>query len=121
MKHLSIAKQRDFFKPLIASRNVQAATMVLKAGQSSSDQVENEHPKAEQWLYVIAGAGRAKVGRRAVRLKAGSLLLVEKNEPHQISNTGDEPLVTVNFYSPPAYTKKGEVKPSVKRRSRPGR
>jgi hypothetical protein len=37
-----------------------------------------------------------------------ALLLIEKGEPHQIINTG-APLVTINFYSPPAYRKNGEL------------
>jgi mannose-6-phosphate isomerase-like protein (cupin superfamily) len=51
---------------------------------------------------------------RAIALKAGSLLLIEKREPHQITNTGKEPMVTLSFYAPPAYTEDGEVKRSVK-------
>ena len=89
--------------------------MVLKPGQSSSNEPEDEHPKAEQWLYVVSGSGRAKGKGRSISLKAGSLLLIEKREPHQITNTGKEPMVTLNFYAPPAYTDEGEVKRSVKR------
>jgi mannose-6-phosphate isomerase-like protein (cupin superfamily) len=88
---------------------------VLKPGESSSDKPENEHPAAEQWLFVVTGAGRAKVGRRSLRLRAGSLLLIEKGEAHQITNTGNEPMSTINFYVPPAYTAGGDVKPTVKR------
>jgi mannose-6-phosphate isomerase-like protein (cupin superfamily) len=102
------------FTPVLASASVQAAVMVLKPGQSSSDEPEDEHPKAEQWLYVISGSGRARGKGRAIALRAGSLLLIGKREPHQITNTGDEPMVTLNFYAPPAYTEDGEVKRSVK-------
>src|SRR5215203_507220 len=49
---------------------------------------------------------RARVGRRSVKLKEGSLLLVEQNEEHQVENTGrKKPLVTLNFYVPPAYAR----------------
>jgi len=74
---------------------------------------ENEHAKAEQWVYVIRGSGRAKTKGRAMRIKEGSLLLIEKNEAHQITNTGKAPLVTLNIYAPPAYTENGEVRASV--------
>ena len=84
--------------------------MTLRPGQSSSEEVENEHPRAEQWCYVVAGAGRATVGKRRVALKEGSLLLIEKNEPHRITNTGRKSLVTLNLYCPPAYTDDGDVK-----------
>ena len=115
MKHVDTTKYKGMFTPLIASRAVQAAMMVLKPGESSSENPENEHPAAEQWLLVIAGSGRAKVGRRTLRLREGSLLLIERGESHQITNTGKQPMTTVNFYAPPAYTKDGDVKPSVKR------
>lgn len=88
--------------------------MVLQPGQSTGDK-ENEHPRAEQWLYVISGAGRARVGRRSVKLGQGSLLLIEKNEKHQVENPGrTAPLVTLNFYVPPAYSRRGEVRRGVK-------
>ena len=89
--------------------------MVLGPGESSSEKVEDEHPRAEQWVFVVSGTGRAKFKRRSVGLKEGSLLLIEKNEAHQITNTGDGPLVTLNFYAPPAYDENGEVRPSVER------
>jgi mannose-6-phosphate isomerase-like protein (cupin superfamily) len=107
VKLIDTTRHRAFFKPLLDSASVQAAMMVLKPGQSSSDEPVNEHPKAEQWLYVISGSGRAKTPRRSLKLKAGSLLLIEKNEPHQITNTSRRPMITINFYAPPAYDTDG--------------
>jgi mannose-6-phosphate isomerase-like protein (cupin superfamily) len=115
MKHFDTSKHRGFFKVLASTRDSQAATMVLKAGQSTTDEPENEHAKCEQWLYVVSGTGRAIVGKKRTALKDGSLLLIEKGEPHQITNTSrTKAMVTVNFYAPPAYTADGEVKPSAK-------
>lgn len=45
-----------------------------------------------------------------MNLKEGSLLLVEKGEVHQVKNPGPRPLVTINFYAPPAYTSAGETR-----------
>jgi mannose-6-phosphate isomerase-like protein (cupin superfamily) len=116
MKHIDTAAKSRFFQPLVQSSSVQAAIMVLQPGQSSSDEPENEHPRSEQWLFVIAGSGTALVNGRTTALKTGSLLLVEKNQRHQITNTGSKPMKTVNFYSPPAYTKDGEVKSSIRKK-----
>lgn len=115
MKKISILGKSNLFMPLTASKRAQAAVMVLKPGRSSSPRVENEHPKAEQWLFVVSGKGRARVGRRVVRLARGTLLLIEQREPHQITNTGRRPLVTLNLYAPPAYTRSGEVRAAVGR------
>lgn len=115
MKHLNISRHQSHFKVIAQGSSSQAAMMTLKPGESSSDKPEDEHPKAEQWLFVISGTGRAKFKGRSVGLKEGSLLLIEKNEAHQITNTGKTPLVTLNFYAPPAYGENGEVRPSVER------
>lgn len=118
MKHVRTTNKRGLFKPLIESAAVQAATMVLRPGQSSSDEVENEHPRSEQWMFVVWGSGRATVGKRSVKVAEGSLLLIERGEPHRITNTGRTEMVTINFYAPPAYSSDGEVRRSVKRGKR---
>lgn len=100
MKHINVLKHIANFKPLTQSADLQAAVMSLKHGESSSDDVENEHPLAEQWLFVISGIGTAKVGRQRLHLSAGSLLPILRNAPHQITNTGQRKLLTLNFYSP---------------------
>jgi mannose-6-phosphate isomerase-like protein (cupin superfamily) len=110
MRHIATSSIRSFFKVVHTTRDAQAAMMTLRPGQSSSDSVENEHPRCEQWCYVVAGTGRATVGKRTVPLKPGSLLLIEKNERHRVTNTGRGRLVTLNLYCPPAYTEEGEVK-----------
>jgi mannose-6-phosphate isomerase-like protein (cupin superfamily) len=83
--------------------------MVLAPGKSTGEPM-NEHPRSEQWLFVVSGNGAARVNQRRVRLARNSLLLIEKGEIHQIVNTGRRPLVTLNFYAPAAYTKAGSLK-----------
>ena len=118
MKHVKALEGKGMFRVVMESGSVQGAVMVLGVGKSSSDVPEDEHPKAEQWVYVVSGSGVAK-GRkgRGIQLSAGSMLYIAKNEAHQIKNTGWRKLVTVNFYAPPAYTKSGEVRRSVVKRA----
>jgi mannose-6-phosphate isomerase-like protein (cupin superfamily) len=85
--------------------------MTIKPGQTSSESSSNEHGWADQWLYVVSGAGSARVAGRSIRLREGSLLLVGKREPHVIKNTGRKDLVTLNVYAPPAYGRDGEPRP----------
>jgi mannose-6-phosphate isomerase-like protein (cupin superfamily) len=80
----------------------QAATMVLEP-DSSTGGPDNRHEHSDQWLYVLSGRGTAKVENREVELDAGVLLLIESGEVHEIVNTGEEPLRTLNFYAPPEY------------------
>src|SRR3954470_10311609 len=98
MQHIKTAGRRKMFDVLTSTRSAQAAMMTLRPGQSSSDQPENEHPRCEQWLFVISGTGRARVGSRRVAIRTGSLLLIEKGEPHQITCTGRSHLVTFSVY-----------------------
>ena len=109
MQLIQTSRHRGFFKVMTSTREAQAAMMVLRPGQSSGEP-DNEHPWAQQWLFVISGTGRARVGNRSVQLKTNSLLLIEKGEVHQIKNTGRRALVTVIFYTPPAYTSVGKLR-----------
>jgi mannose-6-phosphate isomerase-like protein (cupin superfamily) len=105
------------FKVLSSTASAQCAAMVLQPSQSTG-QPRNEHPDSEQWLFVLSGRGQARVGRRRVALRDGSLLRIDRREVHQITNTGDQPLQTLNFYDPPAYTRAGEPRRSTKRRTK---
>src|SRR5437762_6831462 len=114
MRHLNTSNARSFFKVLTSTADAQAAMMTLRPGQSTSDHPENEHPRCEQWVFVLSGTGRATVGKRRAILKPKSLLLIEKGEAHQITGTGKSPLVTLNFYVPAAYTSGGDVRTLAK-------
>lgn len=115
MRHLKTGLKREEFDLLVATRGAQAAKMTLRPGAASDDEPSNEHPRSEQWLFVISGNGEAVIGKRRgalrrVPLAPNSLLLIEKGELHQIKNTGRRSLVTINFYIPPAYNADGEPK-----------
>lgn len=107
MKRLKTTN-RGAFEVLHATATSQAAMMTLEPGESSSEASDNEHAWAEQWLYVVSGQGVATSKNKKLELGVGTLLLVEKGEPHQIANTGKTPLVTLNIYAPPAYDDDGE-------------
>lgn len=109
MRHVQTARLRHRgFQVLHKTRTSQAATMTIRPGGESSEDSANEHAWAEQWLYVVSGTGTARISGRTVKLRAGSLLLIGKREPHVIRNTGRVNLVTVNIYAPPAYRTDGE-------------
>lgn len=115
MRHIQTGLKRGQFDLLVQTRDLQAAKMTLRPGATSDDEPSNEHPRCEQWVFVISGTGEASIGKRRsslrrVKLAANSLLLIEKGELHQIKNTGKRSLVTINFYAPPAYDDDGEPK-----------
>ena len=106
-KHLRFGKG---FRVATGNRRSQAAEMVIPPGDSEGGP-DNRHRGADQWLYVLSGSGRATVGGRRTALRAGSLLLIERGETHEIRNSGRTPLRTLNFYVPPAYTSGGDELP----------
>src|ERR1700704_1340464 len=102
------------FRVALGNDRSQAAEMVLAAGESEGGP-DNQHRGADQWLYVLAGTGMAIVNGKRYPLKAGTLMLIEAGDTHQIQNTGRGALRTLNLYVPPAYAEDGEELPSGKR------
>lgn len=99
------------FSVVCEVRGLQAAQMVLAPGTSTGGP-DNHHVGADQWLYVLSGAGEAIIDDARHPLHAGSLLVIERGETHEIRAIGDEPLCTVNFYSPSTYRANGEPLPA---------
>jgi mannose-6-phosphate isomerase-like protein (cupin superfamily) len=99
------------FRVAFDVRDVQAAEMVIAPGDSEGGP-DNRHRGADQWLFVVAGTGVAKVTdgsgqQRQVDLAAGTLLVIEQGERHEVDNTGSELLKTLNLYYPPAFDAQG--------------
>jgi mannose-6-phosphate isomerase-like protein (cupin superfamily) len=102
------------FRVVLGNRRAQAAEMVIAPGDAEGDP-RNRHRGADQWLFVVAGTGRATINGRRHALRAGTLLLVERGDRHDIRNTGRTPLRTLNLYVPPAYTRGGDELPRGRR------
>lgn len=101
MQHRRLSAKHGF-EVLFGTPRSQAATMVLAPGETTGGP-DNRHEHSDQWLYVLAGRGRATVNGQRIELEAGSLLLIEADEAHEIECSGDAPLETLNVYAPPAY------------------
>lgn len=110
MKQTKIDLHQDFAVAMGNDRS-QAAVMVIPPGDSEGGP-GNRHSGSDQWLFVIEGEGGATVDGNEVKLERHSLLLIERGESHEIRNSGDRPLRTLNFYVPPAYGPEGEALPA---------
>jgi mannose-6-phosphate isomerase-like protein (cupin superfamily) len=106
-KHLQFGRG---FKVVLGNGHSQAAQLTLAPSEAESGP-DNRHRGADQWLFVVAGTSEAIVNGETIPLKAGTLLLIERGDTHEIRNTGKEPLRTLNVYVPPAYTEDGEELP----------
>lgn len=98
------------FRVGIGNRHAQAAEMSIPPGEAEGGP-GNRHQGADQWLFVVAGRGLARVNGKRYPLRAGSLMLIEQGDVHEVRNNGRELLRTLNIYSPPAYQKDGEPLP----------
>ena len=99
------------FRVVLGDGHSQAAQMTLGPGETEGGP-DNRHRGADQWLYVLSGTGVAVVNGERVELREGTLVLIERGDRHEIRNTGDTPLKTLNVYVPPAYTDQGEELPA---------
>ena len=95
------------FRVSIGNRRAQAAQMVIPPGGHEGG-VHNRHRGADQWLLVVSGIGQAIINGKRYPLRAGSLILIERGERHQIRCTGRTDLKTVSIYLPPAYSQNGQ-------------
>ena len=101
------------FRVVLGNEHSQAAQMTLGPGETEGGP-DNHHRGADQWLYVVSGTGVAVVNGERVELREGTLVLIERGDRHEIRNTGDTPLKTLNVYVPPAYTDDGDELPAGK-------
>jgi mannose-6-phosphate isomerase-like protein (cupin superfamily) len=90
------------FRVAVGNRRSQAAEMVIASGKAEGD-ADNRHRGADQWLYILSGSGVATVNDKRYALRAGSLMLIERGDRHEVRNTGRGLLKTLNVYVPPAY------------------
>jgi mannose-6-phosphate isomerase-like protein (cupin superfamily) len=107
VKHLRFGKG---FSVALGNARAQAATMVIAPGDCEGGP-DNRHRGADQWLYVLAGSGVAILAGRPHRIRAGTIVLIERGSTHEIRNTGRTPLKTLNLYVPPAYRSDGSERP----------
>jgi mannose-6-phosphate isomerase-like protein (cupin superfamily) len=101
------------FNVVFGTKRSQAAQMVLEPGKSEGGPT-NRHAGADQWLFVVSGRGVATINKRRYTLQPMTLLLIEHGDRHEIRNTGQQLLKTLNFYVPPAYTADGDELPAAK-------
>jgi mannose-6-phosphate isomerase-like protein (cupin superfamily) len=107
-KHLQFG---DGFRVVFGNDRSQAAQMTIASGDTEGGP-DNRHRGADQWLFVVAGEGVAIVDDERIELRAGTLVLIERGEKHEIRNTGHAPLRTLNIYVPPAYSAQGDELPA---------
>lgn len=101
------------FRVVSGDAHSSAAQMTLAPGEAEGGP-DNRHRGADQWLFVVSGLGVAVVEGERVELREETLVLIRRGERHELRNTGEVPLRTLNVYVPPAYTDGGDELPAGK-------
>lgn len=106
MRPDSLRFGRDF-RVSVGNGRAQAAQMVIPPGGHEGG-ADNRHRGAHQWLFVVSGLGQAIVNGKRYPLRAGSLILIERGDRHEIGCTGRADLKTLSIYLPPASSQSGK-------------
>jgi quercetin dioxygenase-like cupin family protein len=67
---------------------------------------EHAHDGSEELIVVIGGEGWAKIAGQEFAIGYGSVIDIDRGEPHGFVNTGRSPLVLLWIYDPPGAERK---------------
>lgn len=98
----NIDKAKEWFEVLQTGERSQTAMMTLEPRDETGDKPE-AHKKSDQVLLMLEGELTGEVGDKRPRLKQGDVIIIPAGVKHRFTNPSDQPAVTFNVYSPPAY------------------
>jgi len=58
---------------------------------------EHTHADADEFIYVVAGAGSAQIGGREQPLGASVFTLIPRGVPHTLAMKGKNPLIVLSI------------------------
>ena len=58
------------------------------------------HPQTEEIYYILAGQGQMRIGDQTAPVLPGDAIAIPPGQVHQITNTGDQPLVLLCCCAP---------------------
>jgi mannose-6-phosphate isomerase-like protein (cupin superfamily) len=102
MNITDIAASREDFHLLETTGRTQTATIRLKKGESTSDDM-NAHPHSDQTVLVLEGEFVAEVGIERQTIRRGQCLIIPAATPHRLTNEGEATAFAFTVYAPPAY------------------
>jgi mannose-6-phosphate isomerase-like protein (cupin superfamily) len=94
------AKGNSFFrKVLFTAEKSQLVVMSLLSGEEIGTEIHS----GDQLLYVVKGDGVAVINDAQEPFEKGAILCVPAGAPHNVINTGDQPLKLFTIYAPPQH------------------
>jgi quercetin dioxygenase-like cupin family protein len=76
-------------------------TAGLAKWDSGKGNVEHIHPNCEEIVFVLEGEVAHTLGGQRTVLRAGDLIVIPRNTPHQVINTGKDVATTFIVFSSP--------------------
>jgi mannose-6-phosphate isomerase-like protein (cupin superfamily) len=64
---------------------------------------QHRHARHDEGFYVVSGTARFTVGDVSHDAPAGTLVMVPPGAPHTFANSGDEPVILLNTFTPDLY------------------
>lgn len=96
----------DFRKVLYTGAHVQLVLMTLEPAEEIGMEVHEEN---DQFFRFESGLGTVIVGETEYKVGDGDVVVVPAGTPHNVMNTGSEPLKLYTLYAP-AHHKDGIVR-----------
>ncbi|HEY4482048.1 MAG TPA: cupin domain-containing protein [Candidatus Brocadiaceae bacterium] len=84
-------------KRIFQTENLHFNIYCIDVGQKNA---LHKHPISDEVLYFIEGEGECVVGEKVYQVKGRTTILVPKDIPHSIVNTGNTPMLCVLAQAP---------------------
>ena len=95
-----IERHGMIFLPLTRrAGGVQAFKQILPPSTPTGDQELKTH-EGYEWLYVLSGKVRLRLGEHDLTLSAGEVAEFDTQIPHRVTNPGPEPAEILNLFGP---------------------
>ncbi len=92
----------ELFRPANSRvKNMSVAAGFLKPAQKAFPHL---HKRSEEIYYVLAGAGRVRVGNNTYTIKKGDAIYIPRHSLHALMNTSRTKRLEILAISSPAYT-----------------
>ena len=90
-------ENKDFRRVLYTGTHMQLVLMALPPGEEIGLETHYEN---DQFFRFESGSGMVLVGETSYPVADGDVVIVPAGTPHNVSNTGDEPLTLYTIYAP---------------------
>jgi mannose-6-phosphate isomerase-like protein (cupin superfamily) len=102
MNIANIRESSEEFHLLETTGRTQTATMTLKPGAATSDELEI-HPHSDQVVLLLQGVLVAETDNERTTMASDQSIVIPAGVKHRFINEGQETAFAFTVYGPPAY------------------